>query len=723
MRLTWLLLVAWLTAAPTPFACSIVIRHDRAGAAYLERAKDYDFVCQVGSGHGTLMGSGWALTAAHVAESLDPFFDTVKFRSSEYRIRRVILHPTWRGDLAPGLAELDWIDLALIELEETVTGIEPAQLFGAHTEMGRVATFVGSGRTGNGHTGATASDGQWRAATNRIERVDEGWLYFTFDSPPNGTELEGVSGPGDSGGPALIEADGHHMIAGVSSRNDDHGLGQCRYGTTEVYARVSTQIDWILSVTRDEDVGGPWRLTESGWPSSPAARLAQSFWKVLAEGTDSALVEFEQSHRLPELLEPLGAESRAQQWIDQRSHWGELTPLWVASPGPHRFSVLTESSSGVWRSFRFSTRGEDPVQLRALRVSRGTPVPSLIPDSLKQIQAELEIAREKGVTREQLVSLGNRAFKIIERSGSRGEVLSALRIVAELCRSGPPMSARTLRRRALEVAARQGEGSLRARTMLTTAFVPPLERVPVDLQGAEVAAYEADLEMLTTDGAQPWLSADVTYAKIRLRVEIDRWRAVPWQGTAERRRVRAELERLDREVGDLEAPTGGTYTEAIASLRDQLEALPFGSTLPSGGRPTAGGEPLDLESLRGRVLVLTHWTSWCVPCMKAIPHERAMVEALADEPFTFVGVSSDPSPEQAQATAQARGMPWINVWDAEAPNRPSLVSLFRVDGWPSVFVLDAEGRVRFKFQSNLIRSHFDTTDVERAVRQLLAEMK
>ena len=93
-----------------------------------------------------------------------------------------------------------------------------------------------------------------RAATNRVERAEGSLLQFRFDAPgdPGATELEGISGPGDSGGPAYAETDGVRYVIGVSSAQDsrpaDRKVG--RYGVLEFYARVSHFADWIERTMR-----------------------------------------------------------------------------------------------------------------------------------------------------------------------------------------------------------------------------------------------------------------------------------------------------------------------------------------------------------------------------------------------------------------------------------------------------------------------------------------
>ena len=86
-------------------------------------------------------------------------------------------------------------------------------------------TFVGRGDTGTGLTGPTTKDHKLRAATNRVERIDGDMLVFRFDAPTEEgvTPFEGISGPGDSGGPALIETVEGLRLAGLSVAQDSSG--------------------------------------------------------------------------------------------------------------------------------------------------------------------------------------------------------------------------------------------------------------------------------------------------------------------------------------------------------------------------------------------------------------------------------------------------------------------------------------------------------------------
>ena len=88
-----------------------------------------------------------------------------------------------------------------------------------------------------------------RVSTNRVESADPLWVCFRFDAPEDAgaTWQEGISGMGDSGGGALVDAPGGVQVIGVSSWQDTSQTGrlQGRYGVMENYTRVSTHAAWL----------------------------------------------------------------------------------------------------------------------------------------------------------------------------------------------------------------------------------------------------------------------------------------------------------------------------------------------------------------------------------------------------------------------------------------------------------------------------------------------
>ncbi len=222
----------------------IVIRHDRPDARYLELGAKFPFVVKVGRrmGDGTLVGARWVLTAGHVADGLmrRGGESTILINDRPVRVRRAFVHPDWRP-MAP-------VDIALLELETAVTGVDTALFNEGRDEMGQTAVLVGHGRTGNGASRERWDDDLRRGATNRIDQVNAEHLVFRFDAPPGGTELEGIPGAGDSGGPALIERNGRWYVLGVSHAGEPGEHGPGTYGALDYFVRVSSHAPWLRDV-------------------------------------------------------------------------------------------------------------------------------------------------------------------------------------------------------------------------------------------------------------------------------------------------------------------------------------------------------------------------------------------------------------------------------------------------------------------------------------------
>jgi len=179
---------------------TIVRRHDRPDSTYLTDRKFYPFVGRVsGFAEGTLIGKRWVLTASHVAMGLNPFNAYVELGGKRYTVKTVLFHP--KGDMN---REESPIDMALLYLHEPVEGVQPARLFAGNDELGKVIQFVGAGMTGDGRAEPSIRDGKVRVAGNVVDGADDREISFTFDAPPAGLKNEGISGPGDSGGPGLL---------------------------------------------------------------------------------------------------------------------------------------------------------------------------------------------------------------------------------------------------------------------------------------------------------------------------------------------------------------------------------------------------------------------------------------------------------------------------------------------------------------------------------------
>jgi hypothetical protein len=77
------------------------------------------------------------------------------------------------------------------------------------------------------------------------------------------------------------------------------------------------------------------------------------------------------------------------------------------------------------------------------------------------------------------------------------------------------------------------------------------------------------------------------------------------------------------------------------------------------------------------------------------PHERSLVKRLEGKPFALLGVNSDESKEKLKKIMAKEKITWRSWWDGGDTEGP-IASKWNVHGWPTIYVLDAKGVIRYK---------------------------
>lgn len=234
----------------------MITRHDKDEAEFIKLAKQFEkYMCHLNlpDCEGTIIADQWAITAAHCAVLIKDKFEAglkhfVIINDTEIEVDKVIMYKEWENtEQYTSMEPLN--DIALVHLKTKPKDALQAKLYMENDEVDKLIYMVGRGDKGDGLIGIYGNDGKQRGATNRIETATERWLTWTFDHPDTKTkyltEFEGISGPGDSGGPAFIVKDEAVYLAGISSWQDTKDGPEGLYGVVENYTRVSQYIKWI----------------------------------------------------------------------------------------------------------------------------------------------------------------------------------------------------------------------------------------------------------------------------------------------------------------------------------------------------------------------------------------------------------------------------------------------------------------------------------------------
>jgi len=134
-------------------------------------------------------------------------------------------------------------------------------------------------------------------------------------------------------------------------------------------------------------------------------------------------------------------------------------------------------------------------------------------------------------------------------------------------------------------------------------------------------------------------------------------------------------------------------TKLRTDFKGEFKDLFVGAPMPELQSEDLKGNKVKLSDLKGKVVVLDIWATWCPPCRAMIPHERDLVKRFKDKPFVLVSISFDAKKETLTEFLEKESMPWTHWWNG-TPG--SIGKELNIKSFPTIFVLDGKGVIRYK---------------------------
>jgi len=147
--------------------------------------------------------------------------------------------------------------------------------------------------------------------------------------------------------------------------------------------------------------------------------------------------------------------------------------------------------------------------------------------------------------------------------------------------------------------------------------------------------------------------------------------------------------------------------------RSARGSIPAASPAPAFTLLADDGRQVSLAGLRGKVVAVNFWSTWCGPCRDEIPDLARLYAARKGGCFELLGIAEE-SGEHAEVVSAARklGINYPVLFDDDA----KVGDAFRIPGYPRTYLVDVNGLIRKVFEGAV-----DRDELERALAPLLAD--
>ena len=169
--------------------------------------------------------------------------------------------------------------------------------------------------------------------------------------------------------------------------------------------------------------------------------------------------------------------------------------------------------------------------------------------------------------------------------------------------------------------------------------------------------------------------------------------------------------------------------DSSAPEQYKIRSKGFLNRLDSFGKPISlqftavDGREANLTKLRGKVVLVDFWATWCGPCVKEIPNVKAAYDKFHGQGFEVIGISCDTDKERLNKFLKEKGILWPQYFDGKQQGDNKFTVEFGVDGIPHMFLVDKKGLLRFDNVRAYDKYHpkGETIGFEETISKLLAE--